>query len=269
MKTIFAVIAFCLATAVLSVGLVHSAEEQPTAAEKTLDLTQKTVDRLLVEHLTRLPRFLIHPRATFADIFKSEPSLADAIVFAAVMTFIGIAVAFALKITAKIELSSIGFVYVGNVVLWIIYAVFMHGFAVLFGSERGIEYTIAAYLYAVGYLQPVLAILLFGLSQMTGTKVDYREIRSLGGSGSALLLARGNFVPGNTVFLYRAIAGLLILIYFALALAEAQQIGLLRASLASAASLLCWFVFFAIVYLISKALANGAIGTALVRMFEG
>jgi hypothetical protein len=94
------------------------------------------------------------------------------------------------------------------------------------GARRGFRYTIAAYLYVIGFLQPVLVAVLWAIVWLFPDAVSYREISiGLGGSGAAEVLATGNFFSLPAVALYRLASGVLILCYFAACLVPAQGIG--------------------------------------------
>ena len=214
-----------------SEALAAQAEVKDQAAtQKLADLTQKTIDQLLIERLQQLPQFIIHPRATFSEVFKHQADFAAAVIFAAGMLFIGISVAFVLRITDKIEISSPAYIYVGTIVIWVMYAIFLHVFAYILGARRGIEYTIAAYLYVISFLQPVFVLVFFALTKIFQGTADYREItaKTLGGSGLArtIVLAKGKFLGSDVAFYYRLISGILILSYFAIALSQAQRISI-------------------------------------------
>jgi hypothetical protein len=197
--------------------------------------------------LSALADFLVHPRQTVTPWLAQSDPLPAAIKIAAVMLGIGASAAAALKVGKDIELSSIAFITVGTVAIWVLYGLFLHVCAYVAGARRGFRYTIAAYLYVIGFLQPVLVGVLWAIVWLFPDAISYREISiGLGGSGAAQVLTAGNFFSLPAVALYRLASGTVILFYFAACLAPAQGIGTMRSAVAAIIS----FAFFLIVFLV-------------------
>lgn len=219
-----------------------------TASERQAPMTASAAT-----YLSALPDFLIRPRATLAPWLAEENPLPGAITVAGIMLGVGAGAAAALKLGQAIELSSIMFITAGTVAIWIVYGLFLHAFAYLAGARRGFRYTIAAYLYVIGFLQPVLVAILWAIAWVVPDAISYREITiGLGGSGAAGVLTAGNFISLEAAALYRVASGALILFYLAACLVPAQRIGALRASAAAIGSFLFFLVGFVVVNVVSQ-----------------
>lgn len=214
---------------------------------------QSTIKKSTIGYLSALPEFLLHPRRTIAPWLDKENPITDAIKLAGAMLAIGAGAAAAIKLGHTIEASSISFITAGTVAIWMIYGLFLHVFAYIAGARRGFRYTVTAYLYVIGFLQPVLVAILWGIVWLLPGAVSYREITvGLGGSGAMGVLTSGNFVSADAAVIYRFLSGALILTYFAACLATAQRISLVRSSFAAIASCLFFFIVFLIMNLISQ-----------------
>ena len=231
-------------------------------AASVLGLDLNEVKGVVVHNLAVVPDFLLSPRAKFEERFERENPFADAVPFAAVMFVLPAAAGAALGLASSIDGSSIAYISVGIVTSWLIYGIFLHGFAFLLGARRGVRNTLAAYLYVIGMLQPVLVVLLWAITWIAPGAVSFREITSFGGSGAAAIVASGNYLSFGWSAMYRCVAGVLILGYFAIALVPAQRITLLRSSLASLGS----FIFFLAVYLTLFAIGYLAGSESLLRL---
>ena len=66
------------------------------------------------------------------------------------------------------------------------------------------------------------------------------------------VLTSGNFVSAPAVAIYRFLSGVLILTYFAVCLATAQRISLVRSSIAAVASCLFFLIVFLLMNLLSQ-----------------
>jgi len=235
------------------------------SAPEAPQLTQRSIDKVTIQNLKELPQFLLAPARTYQERFASDSNLEAAILFAACMIFVGASTAYVLAAAGKVELSSLFFVYVGTVVLWIFYAMLMHGLALLAGATRGIQFTISAYLYVVGSLQPVLAVLLAGLSRVFQKKVEYRAIETFGFSHVADVLAEGKFFSTSVTTAYRLISGTLIMVYFAIALMPAQHLSALSAASVAVGALFIFVVLGVTLFVVSKFLGY----TTLLRLLIG
>ena len=215
----------------------------------------------IVERLAQLPEFLIRPGKSFAACFKAEDPFPNAVAFAAVMFSVGIAASAAVGIGSSIELSHVTILTVGSVALWVTYAIFLHGFAFVFGARRGIKLTITAYLYVMGFLQPVFVLVVYAITWIVPGAVTYGHIRrGLGGSGAAEVIASGNFLSFDANALYRVVSGFLILFYFAIGLAKAHHISVFRSFAASGASAVFFLISLVVIHVASRSFG--------LRLFE-
>jgi hypothetical protein len=231
-------------------------------ADKLLGLDLDGIKKAIIEHLALLPTVLLKPRSSFARLLASDRPLADAIPFALVLFVLSAAAGAALGLGSAIEASNVAYLAAGVVTAWVMYGIFLHGFAFVLGARRGMEYTIAAYLYVMAALQPVLVMVLSAVTWLAPGAVTMREIRGLGGSGAGQAIAQGNFLDQGWDAAVRVLASLLILVYFGIALVPAQRISARRAILASALS----FVFFLVIYL-AISFVGALTGTSLQRLF--
>jgi hypothetical protein len=212
-----------------------------------------------------VPEIWLHPRRTYQGLLTEPAALERGLAFAGLMFAVSFAAAAAFGVPGRLEFSAIAYLTLGAVVLWFAYAVFMHAFVYLVGGRNGIRSTVAAYLFAVGAVQPLLVLLLGAVLLAFPESVNMRDISSLGGSGSGGLLASGRLLEGDVALTLRAVSGLLIAFYFAPAAAAAHSVSLARASLAVLLSFLFWLAFYVI-----GGLAAALLGiTPLVRVFGG
>jgi hypothetical protein len=212
-----------------------------------------------------VPELWLHPRRTYQSLLAEPESLERGLAFAGLMFAVSFAAAAALGVPGRLELSAIAYLTLGTVVLWFAYAILMHAFVYLVGGRKGVRSTVAAYLFTIGAVQPLLVLLLATVLLAFPESVTMRDISSFGGSGSGRLMVKGRLLDGDVALLLRAVSGLLIAFYFAPAVAAAQALSLVRASSAVLLSLLFWIAFYAI-----GALAAGFVGIApLFRIFGG
>jgi hypothetical protein len=157
------------------------------------------------------------------------------------------------------------FLTVGTVAMWLGYAMFLHVFLWLLGARRGLPYTVSAYLYVMGFLQPVFVWALFLVSVFVPDAVTHRTVEaSFGGSGAASVFEQGRLFGGDAVAYFRLASGLLILGYFAVAAAAAHRIAVWRGIVASITSFLFFTVGFFLLYVLDSVAGAGII-TRLLR----
>jgi hypothetical protein len=240
------------------------------AAAPIVDLTDKSILQSLVDRLVNLPDFLVHPVRSFDQLFAAGADLKEAILFAAAMVFAGVAVSYVLNAARKIELSSVVYSYVGSVVLWMLYGLFLHVFVWLAGGHGGVRTTVAAYLYAMAILQPILPLVFFALGRVLQPKVERRSVWltwTFGGSGAAsgVYVGKKKFLTANVGVWFRLMSGVLILTYFAIAVACAHQMPLWRGALAALMS----FVFFLVAFGAAALVVKVVPAPGLKRLVEG
>ncbi len=216
-----------------------------TLSQKFIESVRKTLAR----ELGRLLDILLHPRRSIREYAEAEAPLGDALVFAAVMLGIGSAMATVLGLAGSLGAASLAYQTVGMMAVWVLYALFLHGIAVLFGARAGARKTAVAYLYAVGALQPILVLLLVAIAWLVPEAVGYQEVMRIGGMSGAASLVISEYVglSSEASAYYRAVGGVLIATYFSLGLAEAQRLSMVRAvfaTLFSFAVFLALYLFF-------------------------
>jgi len=218
----------------------------------------------LVQPLLDCPQFLLNPRQYVLTRTQREAPLAHALVSATVLFAAGLVVALTIGAAKGAEASSALFLTVGTVLMWLGYALFLHAFLFLFGARRGLPYTFAAYLYVMGFLQPVFAAALFLVSAFFPDAVDHRTVSvGFGGSMGANLVAQGRWFGGEAVEYFRVATGGLILAYFAVASAAAHRIAVWRGVAASVASFVFFVVAFFALYLADSFGGSGVVARLL------
>ncbi len=219
-----------------------------------------TLRSALVQPLLDCPRFLSRPRSYVLTRTQKGPPLGQALASATVLFVAGLVAALAIGAAQDAELSTAILLTVGTVTLWLGYAMFLHLFSWLLGARRGLAYTVSAYLYVMGFLQPVFAWALFLVSVFVPDAVAHQTIAAgLGGSMSANLLAEGRFFAADAVALFRGASGCLILAYFAIAVAAAHRLPVWRGIAASVASLLFFVFAFVLLYVVDASAGVGII----------
>jgi len=186
----------------------------------------------------------VTPRATFRRLFAGDIPFQTSLIYAIAMFVVAAAASGVLGLNGKIEPSSALYFAVGTVVIWLAYASFMHGFVYIVGARRGIRATITAYLIVIASLQPIFVLLLAAVVSFWPNSVTYQQIGSvmLGASAGGEILASGRFLTESSADILRIVCGAIIMVYFVVAVVEAQKISLLRATLAGLLSLAFWFV---------------------------
>jgi hypothetical protein len=207
----------------------------------------------VIERLAQLVDFLVSPVRFYRTRFAVGSTFGDALAFAATMTLVAFAVSVALPTSRdKMDVTAIAWAGPGTVVLWLFYAVFMHGFVWLVGGRGGRGRTLAAYLYAVAALQPMFVLTLSAVQLFVPGAVGWRELSSsLGGSMEGLLIASGHMLSGTAVAYYRAATGLVVLVYFAIGLHVAHRLSWWRCALAQAVSVVFFVIGGFIIYSVS------------------
>jgi hypothetical protein len=226
---------------------------------------KQTVRQLFIEPLTLLPEFLLHPARFISERFQDRAPLAQSISSALIFFVLGVAASVAIGIEKQADLSSALFLSIGTITLWMGYAIFLHVFAVGFGARRGFNFTIAAYLYLMGFLQPVFVVTLWLLTLFVPESVTHRTIGAFGPSGFAHFVAAGRFFSEDLANIYRAVSSVLILTYFAITLSAAHKLRLWRGIAAAVLSFVFFYVVFEIAYLYSTVFGNGVIN----RLYGG
>jgi len=218
----------------------------------------------LVQPLLDCPQFLRRPRQYLLTRTQREAPLAHAMVTAVVLFAAGLVAALTIGAARGAEISSAVFLSVGTVALWLGYAFFLHGFLYLIGARRGVPYTFAAYLYVMGFLQPVFAAALFLVTAFFPDAVDHRTVSvGFGGSMGANLVAEGRWFGGEAVEYFRVATGSLILSYFAVASAAAHRIATWRGAAASVTSFAFFVVAFFLLYLADSFGGSGVVARLL------
>lgn len=231
-----------------------------------LDVAKKeTVRQLFVEPLTLLPEFLLHPGRFISERFQARAPLAQSISSALILSVLGVAASVAIGVTKQADVSSALFLSIGTITLWMGYAIFLHVFALAFGARRGFNFTITAYLYLMGFLQPVFVVTLWLITLFIPGSVTDRTIGVYGGSGFAHLIAKGRFFSEDAANIYRGVSSILILTYFAITLSAAHKLRLWRGIAAAVLSFAFFFVVFFIAYALNTAFGNGVIN----RLYGG
>lgn len=219
----------------------------------TLPRSIRGVKAFVFDYLAQFPDFLVKPTRFFQARFERGSNLGDALLFAAIMAGIGFAVSVALRTGDKrLEVAATAWATLGNVTLWLMYAIFMHPFAFIAGARRGMTRTLAAYLYTISALQPVFIVALFAIQAVVPGAVQWQELKTLGGSGAGQLIAEGNMLTDKAVTYYRAIGGIVILTYFAIGIAVGHRLAWWRCGLAVTGSLLFFVVGNFFVYLLAS-----------------
>ena len=214
---------------------------------------KQTVHQLFIEPLTLLPKFLLHPARFISERFQDRAPLAQSISSALIFFGLGVAVSVAIGIEKQAEVSNALFLSIGRILLWMGYAIFLHVFAVVFGARRGLNFTIAAYVYLMGFLQPVFVVTLWLLTLLVPGSVTHRTIERVYGSlfGPQFAHVVVNVTPErffseNLVLIFRVVSGVLIMTYFAITLSAAHKLRLWRGIAAAVLSFAFFFVFFEI-----------------------
>jgi hypothetical protein len=219
----------------------------------------------LTQPLVDCARFLLKPGQYLRTHTQGDPPLAHAVGSATVLFAAGLLAAIAIGAAQQADASSSVFLTVGTVAMWLGYAMFLHVFLWLLGARRGLPYTVSAYLYVMGFLQPVFVWALFLVSVFVPDAVTHRTVEaSFGGSGAASVFAQGRLFGGDAVAYFRLASGLLILGYFAVAAAAAHRIAVWRGIVASIASFLFFTVGFFLLYVFDSVAGAGII-TRLLR----
>jgi hypothetical protein len=222
--------------------------------------TVRSLRSLLIQPLVDCPQFLLRPRPYVLTRTQKGPPIEHALSSATVLFIAGLVAALAIGAAQDAELSTAVLLTIGTVTLWLGYAMFLHLFSWLLGARRGLAYTACAYLYVMGFLQPVFAWALFLVSVFLPDAVTHQTIAAgLGGSASANLLAEGRFFAADAVALFRAASGCLILGYFAVAVAAAHRIAIWRGIVASVASFTFFLFAFILLYAVDAAAGLGII----------
>jgi hypothetical protein len=245
------------------------AAEVVTAVASLADLqitSTALTRRQLTQLLTDCPRFLARPRQYVLSRTQRDAPVGHALASSTILFLVGLVAAMAIGARQGAAPDSALFLSVGTPALWLGYAVFLHLFIWMLRARRGVAYTLASYLYVMGFLQPVFAGALFLVTAVFPDAVTYRTVTAgFGGSMGSAVVAGGRWFGGDASTWFRVASGGLILGYFAIAVAAAHRIALWRGILASVLS----FVFFTVAFGLLL-LADQVFGTGVImRLVKG
>jgi TIR domain-containing protein len=225
--------------------------------------TSSTAIRLrdvLTRPLIECPQFLRAPGQYVLTRTQREAPLGHALASSTVLFLLGLVAAIAIGAAQRAEPASAIFLALGTVTLWLGYAAFLHVFSWFLGARRGLPFTVTAYLYVMGFLQPVFAGMLFLVTVFVPGAVKYQAVTlGFGGSGAAVVVGQGRLFAHDASLLFRTASGMLILGYFAVAVAAAHRIKLWRGLTASALSFVFFLAGFGVLLLLDQLLAIGII----------
>lgn len=212
-------------------------------SEKVEDATAAAVRRVI-----SVPDFLINPRVALGRFFDTNYRTGKGVIAGVGYYVLGIFVFYAIGALRELDTSHLGPQAVGNVLLWVMYGLFLHLFVWAWGGRQGFFRTIDAYTYVIGLLQPVLAFVFFVLTFVYVLKYECRVQHIMGASGSIRYMTSietfEGFSPTGANVL-TLISGVLISFYMAPAFAIAHRMSLWRGIAASVSPAL----FFLLLYL--------------------